>query len=363
MSRNRVVMKDIAAAAGVHQTTVSLALRNHSRLPRKTCQRIQRIAREMGYVPDPELSSLVSYRRSSSTRRNPPVIALVFDINDPDIFYEADYMSTIQQSIIQYANALGYKVDVFTQGKDFTSSAMLDRILKTRGIRGIIFGAIYYATTEFELDWDSYSMVKINFCPLNLPIDAVSSNSVISTRQAMQRLALMGFKRPLMAVCDIDDVHNHGLFSTGYYSGQQYYKPRNRLKFYHFNRKPFEVIGPEVRELILEVKPDVLLSNWASMVVPAWQATVLDGHRCQFIGIEADRASLMYGGICNDFGQISKMAVELLAGKMQIHQRGLPTYPSMTMIESKWTEPCKWPVEIDDARDLLDFNHSVASVR
>ncbi|MGK0236799.1 MAG: LacI family transcriptional regulator [Candidatus Pelagisphaera sp.] len=59
-------MKDIAAKAGVHQTTVSPALGNHPSLPKKTRDRIQGLAKEMDYQPDPALSALIAYRQSTN---------------------------------------------------------------------------------------------------------------------------------------------------------------------------------------------------------------------------------------------------------------------------------------------------------
>jgi len=64
----RVTMRKVAQKAGVHVTTVSLALRNHPKLPLATRQRIRAVAERMGYRPDPALFSLAAYR----TRIRPP---------------------------------------------------------------------------------------------------------------------------------------------------------------------------------------------------------------------------------------------------------------------------------------------------
>ena len=76
MLEKRTTMADIARKAGVHVTTVSLALRNHPRLPASTRERIQALAKELGYVPDPFLRALVTYRGtnrwSGATRRRSP---------------------------------------------------------------------------------------------------------------------------------------------------------------------------------------------------------------------------------------------------------------------------------------------------
>lgn len=58
-----ITMADVARAAGVHQTTVSLALRSHPRIPENTRKRIQQVAEEMGYRPNPLVSALIAQRR------------------------------------------------------------------------------------------------------------------------------------------------------------------------------------------------------------------------------------------------------------------------------------------------------------
>lgn len=64
-------------------TTVSLALRNHPRLPEKTRHRIQKLAKEMSYRPDPVLQALVAYRGKVMERRNPPHAGLHDQLGHP----------------------------------------------------------------------------------------------------------------------------------------------------------------------------------------------------------------------------------------------------------------------------------------
>ena len=52
---------------------MSLALRNHPRLPLETRERIRSLAEKMGYRPDPFLRALVAYRGKMMPRRNPPM--------------------------------------------------------------------------------------------------------------------------------------------------------------------------------------------------------------------------------------------------------------------------------------------------
>ena len=64
----RPTQRDVAIQAGVTQATVSLALSNRSDVSAETRERIQAIARSIGYRPDPYLTGLSAYRKS----RRPP---------------------------------------------------------------------------------------------------------------------------------------------------------------------------------------------------------------------------------------------------------------------------------------------------
>src|ERR1700748_1389319 len=55
-----VHMEDIAFAAGVSRSTVSRALRNDPRLKSETCARVQKMAAELGYRPNPFVATLMA---------------------------------------------------------------------------------------------------------------------------------------------------------------------------------------------------------------------------------------------------------------------------------------------------------------
>ena len=71
MAFPRTTMKDVAQQLGVHTTTVSLALRNSPKLPIETREKIQALAKKMGYHQDPMLSALTAYRSNLLVPENP----------------------------------------------------------------------------------------------------------------------------------------------------------------------------------------------------------------------------------------------------------------------------------------------------
>src|SRR5689334_8665464 len=72
-------MQTIADAAGVSRMTVSRALRNDPRLSEATSRRIQTLAHDLGYHPNPAVSELMAQVRQ---RRVVPQVATIAHITE-----------------------------------------------------------------------------------------------------------------------------------------------------------------------------------------------------------------------------------------------------------------------------------------
>jgi LacI family transcriptional regulator len=226
MEQKRVVMKDIAQAAGLHQTTISLALADNPRIAKKTRLKIQALAKEMGYVPDPNLVSLVSYKKNSKHKSIKPSVAIIFDLDDDHLFNEADYLPTIKQTAEHELIKNGYQPETLFLNKDFSSTESLNRLLYNRGIEGVIFAATYHMDTHYELEWNRYAMVKIHDHPFELKIDSIMPNHIDSMRVAMEQLKAHGFKRPVFVAHRLDELHTQNAFSLAFYYSQSIFCTR-----------------------------------------------------------------------------------------------------------------------------------------
>jgi len=89
-------MRDVAKVAGVSAATASRALRDQSLVRVKTRERIQRVARQLGYVPDAAARSLVS-RRSRT-------------IGVPSALLQDYPFSDILRGVVAGANEKGYGI-------------------------------------------------------------------------------------------------------------------------------------------------------------------------------------------------------------------------------------------------------------
>lgn len=70
-------MQDVAEAAGVHRTTVSLALRDSPRLPAARREEIKHVAEHLGYRPNPMVSALMASRVSRREPKHQATLAFI----------------------------------------------------------------------------------------------------------------------------------------------------------------------------------------------------------------------------------------------------------------------------------------------
>ncbi len=131
----RISYADIAVAAGVDKSTVSLALSGHPRIPETTRARIREVAKRLGYAPDPALASLAAQRWQGRRDHKGLVLAFVCD----DIRAAEPELKAYLAGVRRQAKLLGYGVEVFSLA-DYPSVAALLRVVEQRGLRGMVIG-------------------------------------------------------------------------------------------------------------------------------------------------------------------------------------------------------------------------------
>ena len=75
-----VTLQDVADRAGVHRSTVALALRDHPRIPAATRTRLRALATQLGYRQNPLVAALMRSRRSGRAVKH---VTMAFVTNYP----------------------------------------------------------------------------------------------------------------------------------------------------------------------------------------------------------------------------------------------------------------------------------------
>src|SRR5687768_1425854 len=127
----------VADAVGVHLSTVSLALRNDARLPEKTRQRIQAVAKKLGYTPNPLVSLLMArVRRRNAGYRG--TLGYVHTVAKGTPKLAGRVHRNFLAGARRRAGDLGYHLDEFFLSDEPSNGRQLTRMLEARSIAGIV---------------------------------------------------------------------------------------------------------------------------------------------------------------------------------------------------------------------------------
>lgn len=352
----RTTLADIARVAGVHVTTVSLALRNHPRIPEETKARIRALAEKMGYAPDPMMRALVAYRSRNAGRRHPPTLAYLTNWNTRWGWKKTTAHPEFYSGAENKARELGFKLDHFWLREPGLTHLRLSGILKARGITGLIVASHGREMGDaLRLDWPRFSAIKIDYFPHEPLLHNVTNHQCDIVRLAVRRVVAAGYRRPgLVMHRGWDHAVDHH-WTAGYLCEQQPLDERDRLPAHIFPAAhPVErwfnehggAVEPDAAEFRLWLerhRPDVIISK-ADFVLPLLKKMGLRVPRdIAFVDLFLDATDGAVAGVRQNHETVGALAVELLAGQLQLNKYGLPEIPTTTFVEGTWFDGTSCP--------------------
>ncbi len=356
MSERRVTLADVARAAGVHVTTVSLAMRNHPRLPAETRERLQSLARKLGYAPDPLLRALVAYRGRTMERRNQPTLAYVTNWATAWGWKKVTAHPNFYAGAQAKAQELGYKLEHFWMREPGLTQGRLSNILRARGIHGIIIASHGREMGDaLQFDWANFSAVKIDYFPHEPAVHNVTNNQCDIVRLAMRKVMAAGYRRiGLVMHRGWDHAVDH-LWTAGYLCEQQLLGFRERIPAHLFPEpEPVErwlnesksqvVVEPAAfADWFKKHRPEVILSK-ASFVLPLLAEMGVKVPRdVAFVDLFLGKPDGVTAGVRQNHEEVGGLAVEILAGQLAHNKYGVPQIPTTTYVEGTWFDGTSCP--------------------
>ncbi len=356
MTDRRTTLADVARAAGVHVTTVSLALRNHPRLPPATRERLQGLARRLGYRPDPLLRALVAYRGRTQERRSPSTLAYVTNWDSAWGWKKVTAHPDFYEGARTKAEELGYKLEHFWVREPGLTHGRMSGILAARGINGVIIASHQReADDAIDFDWSQFSAVKIDYFPHRPELHNVTNDQCSIIRLAMQRVIAAGYRRVGFVMHRGWNYSVDHLWSAGFLCEQANLPLRDRIPMLLFpdadpiedwmNESKTDVIVPlrRLREWYEHYRPEVIISK-ASFVRPQLAELKLRIPRdVAFVDVFLDSFDGRVAGVRQNYETVGALAVEILAGQMHHNKFGVPTIPTTTFVEGTWFDGATCP--------------------
>ncbi|MDF3055826.1 MAG: transcriptional regulator [Rariglobus sp.] len=336
-SNPSLTMSDLAKAAGVSKMTVSLALRGHQKISAETRERIRLLAEKMGYRPNPLVQTLMANLRSTRPAQYHSTIAWVTAFPTREGWCKHWVHKLYHQGAVARAAALGYKIESFWAFAPGLSGAALSRMLRARGIRGLIVPPVGVPGTRLEIEWEHFSCATIGYSFMEPRLHRAASNLHDAMSRALAECTRRGFKRIGFAIPSDTDLRvNHSWLAT-YLAWQQFIPKGERLPVINASgplQDPLPAWLKKHRPEVI-ISPNTEFSTWLPKL----------GRRIpEDIGLITlsrpgnDTATTRISGISQNDVTVGEAVVDLVVAQLQHNETGVPKYPRVVLTDGFWSE-------------------------
>ncbi|WP_404424371.1 LacI family DNA-binding transcriptional regulator [Nibricoccus sp. IMCC34717] len=336
----QVTMAMIAKAAGVSKNAVSLALRADPQIPSATRRRIEKAARDLGYVRNPVVAQLMAELRRGKAAGYRRTLALVNANVARDAFRAHPTIPAYVAGCRRRAEASGYRLDEFwMHDPDFTASRAL-RIWRARGIRGVLVVGMMRENRFPEALrplWDDFACVvtgvrtrepTLHFC-------CVDHHALVL--QAFEQAWALGYRAPALVVDHHIDSLVDGRFSAAMHYAQAQFPVARVIPAFlevdecHQDPAPFQ-------KWVKRHKPDVILTLYTAVKTWLAQAGLRVPDDLGLVQLERRKGNLDWSGMDQHNDLCGEAAVDRVISLLHLNESGVPEFPRATLISGSWSE-------------------------
>ncbi|HEX2860916.1 MAG TPA: LacI family DNA-binding transcriptional regulator [Lacunisphaera sp.] len=361
----RITQSDIARAAGVHNATVSLALRNSRLIPQPTRDRIQEIARAMGYSPDPALRALVAYRNSRRVRKQ--LETLVYATNwETKWGWKAVSAHERHYSAAQRKAAeLGYQVEHLWLGEPGMTGRRLDRMLTHRNISAMLLASHLHAWDDLAvLDWSRLSAVKLGCFPAPA-INQIMVDPFAVTRLALQQVLAKGYQRIGLVLPRRHDDLADRAWSAAFHAELHRWRAREALPV--LNLPDFQDACPlDAAEGIQAVtrwyhrhRPEVIIGATPESLGVIRSSGLRVPQDVGYVDLAVEDTGYAVAGVRENSEKVGELAVTMLVNQLEQNILGIPDIATTTSVGGVWREGASLPVRMLTVMDEAETGGAV----
>jgi LacI family transcriptional regulator len=331
-------MATIAARAGVSKNTVSLALRADPQIPVATRERIEEIARSLGYAKNPVVAELMTELHKAGHPGYRRTLALINAYRTPDAFRSHPTIPVYAAGARRRAAFHGYKLDEFWLHDPKLDGARLDRILRARGIRGALVVGLMNENqlpARFASTWETHACVVtgVRTHGPTLPFCCVDHHALVL--EAMERSLALGYRRPALVVDTAIDELVERRFSAGMWVGQQALAKQARLPGFYDVEAAREDPRP-FHAWLKRHQPDVILTLYTT--VKTWAESV--GLRVPkdigLVQLELRRDCENWAGMDQHNDLVGEAGIDRLVAMLHRRETGTGAQLRATLISGSW---------------------------
>lgn len=329
----RVTQKEIARAAGVHPSTVCLALANRPEIPKETRKAIAALAQKLGYKRDPMLSALAAYRRTAGKTSFQGGLAWLVNSEGGFNWKLPPEYRDYHAGAKERAAELGYGLELIDLNEFKANPARLLGVLGARNISGVLVCPQPQAHTLLNLDFSKIAAVTLGYTVQSPALHMASSNHFSSMREIMRQLRTRGYQRIGCAIPATHDDRLDGNYMAAYLLETAHVAAKHRIPAY--DQPP--QLG-SVKRWLNHWRPDaVIIPHYGfPEIIAALRIPV--PKKLGVAVVSLAESTKEFCGIDEDSKQIGRVAVALVASLAERGEYGLPARPQRVLVRGVWRE-------------------------
>ncbi|MEM6821986.1 MAG: LacI family DNA-binding transcriptional regulator [Verrucomicrobiota bacterium] len=329
----RILLRDVAEAAGVSTAAMSKALRDLPDISPETRERLKKLAADMGYRPDPALSALAAYKKRNYVHQFNSTLGFVSTEDTQTKLLK----NTMQQGRFELletqAQRLGYKIQPIAIGLDKKKHRQIGRTLFHQGIRGLILPPSPLSLNDYGLRWADFAAVTLFRHPTQPFFHAVTVNQQHVMQQVAGQIHAQGYHRPAVLIPEI----------TYRQTGSSWL---DAFSFAHQQREGGSLIPPHILidgkehkivPWIKKYKIDVIIGVGRGVLIDSVSKNGLSVPKhIGFVVTDIDESDRRSSGLTRSREQLFRLAIDVLNGMLQRGETGKQKLPFSIQIEAQW---------------------------
>jgi len=298
------------------------------------------VAEEMGYRPDPLLSSLAIYRTQKRPLTIQSSIAWLNHWEEPERLRRFREFDAYWRGAMEAAQRFGYHLDDVRWAPN-CSADRFEKILLTRGVRGVLIPPHSLAPDWGGFDWKKFSVIRFGMSVRRPDSHLVTADHFRGIMMAMEKIHSYGYERIGFIVPASFERHLGGNYIGAFFAAQKILNIQHALPPLMTNEAVYrEQPGKAQKALhqwLLRHKPDAVLTT-----IPEG-ALMIRGLGYKVPEDIAVAGTSIYdipadAGINQNPESIGRIAVEMLVGQINVNECGEPPAPCRILVESSWQD-------------------------
>jgi DNA-binding LacI/PurR family transcriptional regulator len=326
-----VTMADVARAAGVHVSTVSLSLRNSPLLPEATRRSVREIADRLNYRPHPDVSALMQRRRCRKQQDHAPLLAFVNSMGSREVGgTTSPFPADLLRGVRRRAAETGFRVEEFWMREGSMTPRRLSDVLHARNIRGVLFAPLPARTAALDLEWANFCVVAFGLT-LTAPVYRVANDHFSAMVVAIDKCQDLGYRRIGFAVSEAAHEKVEMRWLAAYLAKQ------TELEHQLPPLIAANWSEPVVRSWFDEHQPDVIISNHPQPLrdwISGWGLNLPDD--LGLVILSGSSATQSTSGVYERAEMVGASGVDLVATLLSQNRKGLAENPETVLVQGAW---------------------------